>query len=234
MPNPSQANPSKTALMAVWGLVRGVKHWAPVWIPAILLWQFASKGLQPALVEAQRLDRVAPGVEARHAEAQESFEQVEAEAKAWQDPVYRERRRRMRFQDPVEDQPESDEWAAAETPDPQGEYWQVDSELPQDIPELPTPEYFEEPADTPWPGDPGTWVVDQGALEDPENLGLPTLPEATDTTDTTESSDTTEPSGAWTAAEPGWGHDEPMEPASLAPSPQTEPQDTPTSPYLVD
>ncbi|MCP5020396.1 MAG: hypothetical protein GY930_01355 [bacterium] len=81
-------------------LVFEVKYWAPVWIPGMLLWQFTTKGLQPTLTEAHRLEEVAPGVNARHVEAKSAFEQVQAEAKAWQDPVYRERRRRLRSQEP--------------------------------------------------------------------------------------------------------------------------------------
>ncbi len=95
------SNPVPQAVVAVVRrLVFEVKYWAPVWIPGMLLWQFTTKGLQPTLTEAHRLEEVAPGVNARHAEAKSAFEQVQAEAKAWQDPVYRERRRRLRFQEP--------------------------------------------------------------------------------------------------------------------------------------
>jgi hypothetical protein len=47
------------------------------------------------------LTQVEPEVHARHAEAKSAFEQVQAEAQAWSDPVYWERRRRLRFQEPV-------------------------------------------------------------------------------------------------------------------------------------
>jgi hypothetical protein len=110
---PTQVTP-KAALAALVGVIKGIKHWAPVWIPSILLWQFATKGLVPAVNEARRLQEVGPEVDARHAEAKEAFEQVQAEAQAWQDPVYRERRRRMRFQEPSNNELASGEFVGFE------------------------------------------------------------------------------------------------------------------------
>ena len=74
--------------------LRFVWHWAPVWVPLILLWQFADRGLRPALEEDQRLKGLAPLVEATYDDSRQAFEILDGEARAWRDPVYRERRRR--------------------------------------------------------------------------------------------------------------------------------------------
>jgi hypothetical protein len=164
---PTQVTP-KAALAALAGVIQGIKHWAPVWIPSILLWQFATKGLVPAVNEARRLQEVAPEVDARHAEAKEAFEQVQAEAQAWQDPVYRERRRRLRFQEPSNNELASgefvefgarfedsytedfagsqDAWATAEEDWPSVDL--VDLEDPVEFEELPTgPQHLTSPAE---------------------------------------------------------------------------------------
>ncbi|MEZ6018525.1 MAG: hypothetical protein R3F17_00020 [Planctomycetota bacterium] len=72
----------------------------PGLIPLILLWQFASRGLSPALAERDRLARADPAVEAGYDDARQAFEELDAEARAWQDPVYQERRRRLRAMEP--------------------------------------------------------------------------------------------------------------------------------------
>ena len=71
-------------------------RWAPVWVPALLFWQITSNGLRPALAEQKRLDQARPTVEQRHTRTTAEFEQMDAEKRAWQDPVYRERVRRSR------------------------------------------------------------------------------------------------------------------------------------------
>ena len=73
----------------------GVVYWAPVWVALLLLWQVAIRGLKPALAEENRLQTEAEAVEQRHIRAQTEFQALERETQAWQDPVYRERRRRM-------------------------------------------------------------------------------------------------------------------------------------------
>ena len=75
-------------------LIGAVWRWSPVWIPLLLLWHFAALGLRPALQERHRLEALAPAVEDGHWDSREAFEVLDAEARAWVDPVYRERRRR--------------------------------------------------------------------------------------------------------------------------------------------
>ncbi len=68
--------------------------WSPVWVPALLFWQISVGGLRPALAEQKRLEQERPRVEERHEETSQEFEVMSAEHRAWDDPVYRERRRR--------------------------------------------------------------------------------------------------------------------------------------------
>ncbi len=76
-------------------LVRGLLYWAPVWVPLALLWQVATRGLEPALAEQARLEDEEQDVRSRHLRAQSEFEALDREADAWHDPVYRERVRRI-------------------------------------------------------------------------------------------------------------------------------------------
>ncbi len=93
-PHPRQSGPpgSSSALARVGGWLYG---WSGVWVSLLLCAQFAQRGVRPALEERERLDELAPRVEHRYGEARYAFEELEAEAIAWQDPVYRERRRRI-------------------------------------------------------------------------------------------------------------------------------------------
>ena len=75
--------------------MEGVVYWAPVWVSLLMLWQVGVRGLRPALAEEARLEAEAEAVELRHADSQAEFQALERETRAWQDPVYRERRRRM-------------------------------------------------------------------------------------------------------------------------------------------
>ncbi len=68
--------------------------WSPVWVPALLFWQISVGGLRPALAEQKRLERERPVVEERHEQTSQEFEVMSAEHRAWEDPVYQERRRR--------------------------------------------------------------------------------------------------------------------------------------------
>ena len=80
-------------------IVRSVRFtlaWSPVWIPAILIWQFSTRGLEPSQAERTRLDAAAPQVLERYEKQRANFEVMAAEAEAWTDPVFRERRRRLR------------------------------------------------------------------------------------------------------------------------------------------
>ena len=78
-------------------IVGGVVYWMPVWVPMLLLWQVVDRGLRPARAEAERLGGEEQTVDARYTNARKSFERMQAEAKAWTDPVYRERVRRLRL-----------------------------------------------------------------------------------------------------------------------------------------
>lgn len=73
-----------------------VLSWSPVWVPLFLIWQITQAGLRPALVEQERLSDERPLVEQRHATSEASFLRMSAERRAWEDPAYRERLRRLR------------------------------------------------------------------------------------------------------------------------------------------
>ncbi len=74
--------------------IRNAIAWSPVWVPALLIWQISVGGLRPALAEQKRLDEERPAVEERHRATSSDFEEMSAEHRAWEDPVYRERLRR--------------------------------------------------------------------------------------------------------------------------------------------
>ena len=74
--------------------LRALFGWAPVWVPLLLLWQVGTRGLRPALAESERLEAEEELVRARHERARAEFEELERRARAWEDPVYRERERR--------------------------------------------------------------------------------------------------------------------------------------------
>ena len=76
------------------GVLFGLVYWAPVWVAMLLLWQVAIRGLTPALAEEARLEGEVEVVEQRHARTKGAFEALARESAAWEDPVYRERRRR--------------------------------------------------------------------------------------------------------------------------------------------
>jgi len=56
----------------------------------------ATRGLAPALAESRRLDREEPVVEERFSRTEAALEAAQAEAQAFQDPIYLERLRRAR------------------------------------------------------------------------------------------------------------------------------------------
>ena len=72
-----------------------ILHWAPLWVPMILLWQVAFRGLRPALAERARLRQAEVVVRERYRRTKERFEGMQAEARAWTDPVFQERMRRQ-------------------------------------------------------------------------------------------------------------------------------------------
>ena len=94
---------SSPLLAAILQLVKRVTAtlltWSPVWIAALLIWQFTTRGLRPAQAEQMRLERAAPAVQERHQRRQGQFEVMAAEREAWDDPVFRERQRRLRMEE---------------------------------------------------------------------------------------------------------------------------------------
>lgn len=85
-------------------ILKSAIAWSPVWVPALLFWQVTVGGLRPALAEQERLEDRRPEVEERHEKTSAEFEVMSAEHRAWEDPVYRERRRRAARS---EDEPEA-------------------------------------------------------------------------------------------------------------------------------
>lgn len=77
--------------------IRFILAWSPVWIPAILIWQFSTLGLKPTQAEQARLKDVTPEVLQRYEEQRANFEVMAAEVEAWTDPVFQERQRRRRL-----------------------------------------------------------------------------------------------------------------------------------------
>jgi hypothetical protein len=77
-----------------------VVWWSPVWAPLALAAQLALRGLEPARREKLRLEGEVPAVVERHRRTQDKVLRLEAEATAWQDPVYIERVRRARAAQP--------------------------------------------------------------------------------------------------------------------------------------
>lgn len=74
-----------------------VLWWSPVWAPLALALQLTVRGLEPARAERSRLESEVPGVVQRHQASRDKVARLEAEASAWQDPVYVERVRRARL-----------------------------------------------------------------------------------------------------------------------------------------
>ena len=77
-----------------------LSYWAPVWLLMILFAQIAFLGLRPALAESRRMQTAQAALEARLATALELQGAVDLQLRARQDPIFRERQRRMRFHPP--------------------------------------------------------------------------------------------------------------------------------------
>ena len=75
-------------------VIRSTWRWSPVFVLALLVWQLKTAGLDPALAERDRLAAARVQVEQSHAESGAQLERLQVEYEAWQDPTYRERRRR--------------------------------------------------------------------------------------------------------------------------------------------
>ena len=73
---------------ALRGLWRPALHWAPVWIPALLLAQILLLGLWPALARRSALDTLAPQVNERYQATRTEHDSLQLQEQAWNDPVY--------------------------------------------------------------------------------------------------------------------------------------------------
>ena len=69
--------------------------WLPLLAALGLLAQIGLVGLRPALEEQERLRAAEQRVLDRHRELLEESRRLEAEAAAWEDPIFRERLRRL-------------------------------------------------------------------------------------------------------------------------------------------
>jgi hypothetical protein len=83
-------------------LVRGlaatggaIARWSPVWGAVVLFGQVSLLGMRPALEERAVLDTHEARLEERRAELAAELARVEARLRAQDDPVYRERVRRL-------------------------------------------------------------------------------------------------------------------------------------------
>ena len=74
--------------------VAALFRWSPVWIPAVLVWLIHDRGLEPARAEQARLAAARPAVVERYERSEAELLRLSTELAAWDDPTYRERRRR--------------------------------------------------------------------------------------------------------------------------------------------
>jgi hypothetical protein len=77
------------------GLLGGVLFWMPVWVPLVLLAQVGLLGLRPARAESRRLDEHEFELDKRLKGHSERREMLMAWSEALDDPIYRERMRRL-------------------------------------------------------------------------------------------------------------------------------------------
>ncbi len=70
-------------------------HWAPLWVPVVLLLQILLLGLKPALEERSRLKAQRPAVEERHKSSRKLYDKALRVNDAWQDPKFPERKKRI-------------------------------------------------------------------------------------------------------------------------------------------
>lgn len=92
--DPSTSSTSRAAPEAVRGVWRSALHWAPVWIPALLLAQILMLGLRPALARRSALDALAPQVDERYQTTQAEYDSLTLQKQAWGDPMFVARYRR--------------------------------------------------------------------------------------------------------------------------------------------
>ncbi len=76
-------------------LARRILYWVPVFAALALFAQIAFLGLRPALCEAARLAAADEMLQARYAHDQALFRAYDLQILARQDPIFRERQRRL-------------------------------------------------------------------------------------------------------------------------------------------
>ena len=70
-------------------------HWAPVWVPMLLLGQIGIRVFLPARLESQRLHREEERLKARCERAQATYDEYRTLSRAQSDPIYLEREIKM-------------------------------------------------------------------------------------------------------------------------------------------
>lgn len=78
-----------------------IAYWTPVLAVLVLFALVSFRGLRPALSEASRLAAAEEVLTARHARAVEKNHAIQLQLAARQDPVFRERQRRLRTIQPA-------------------------------------------------------------------------------------------------------------------------------------
>lgn len=72
-------------------------YWSPVLVALVLFAQVSFRGLRPSMAEARRLASAETTLGDRHARAAAENREVAAHLAARQDPIFRERQRRLRL-----------------------------------------------------------------------------------------------------------------------------------------
>ena len=93
---PASELPPRNARARVHFVLGRAAYWAPVIAVLILFAQVSFLGLRPALAEAGRLAEAEVVLTARHARAMALNREIQLQLVARQDPVFRERQRRVR------------------------------------------------------------------------------------------------------------------------------------------
>lgn len=91
---PEPARPSRRERLEL--VLRRVAYWSPVLVALVLFAQVSFLGLRPALCEAGRLAAAEETLEARHAQASALNREIQLQLVAREDPLFRERQRRLR------------------------------------------------------------------------------------------------------------------------------------------
>lgn len=92
-----EASPTPEAPRRAWKTVAlRVVYWSPVLGAMVLFAQIALLGLRPALCERRRLIEAEVELRERHARDQALCRDIDAHLQAREDPIFRERQRRLR------------------------------------------------------------------------------------------------------------------------------------------